>query len=633
MLSSGWVDSMFDTVGPVVPDQKTSPCRAAAFLEGVRQVTLASGRARPTIRIADKHLDVMTDLHGEVSVSAEELTTDSGIAKVVISYDNWLMDYITNQTAPIEDLHLIIDLIPTKPHWSTRWGGKISEINIKQDDKGVHTIEIMAVSHREHAKRVLLAANPLFPPEIQLPRMWVMPGPTRTICAATMGINLGRNYMPGWASVTNVMNPFGWINPLNLGGIANISPLNWPVQVAFVNPVTDQSRWSSIGSSWQDCHTVFKDILTDAGVVMRAYTYLTTDEDSPNTELEQLLTLVPDTLELMFGAELTQQKNFLKKLAAPNRNCVVFAFEDKSGHTGPTGTAIDGLIDTVAVTLDNLITPIVVDITTGETFDAGLMLNGQPVYEAAGVDRTYLLEKLALTAPMPPKIIWWEGEYSGMKTTDLTWHKGATATIMTGSKSPAIVNSALTFGIKYGLARLSDAINMWVGASTQSGVIQVPLSNGLDNLYTGQLDNTILAWQRFTDPMRAIHGGDLKYLEHFEAGSGTAYTLAAVLTLRDGYWKTRPWAAFKATTLNGMPWIAYLDYNLGDRVGFEHDGIIYVDNAYGIKWEWQWEQAVEVSLKIGEDVQKDDPFGAAFKTIANVYKFASQVAGEGTLFG
>lgn len=627
-----WVSDLLPPVpGPAVPSLVDSPCRAAAYLEGVREVTLESGRARPLLRLGDKHMNVVADLHGEISASAEELMSDSGVAKVVISYNNWLMDYVTNETMPIEDLHLLIDLVPTKPNWRTRWGGKLTEINVKRQEDGKRVIELTAVSFREHAKRLLIAANPVFPPEIQLPRMWVLPGPVRSICAATMAVNLGRNYMPGWSTITNLFNPMAWINPMNMGGFANVSPLHWPVQVAFVNPVLDQSRWSSIGSSWQDAHSVFKDLLTDAGVQMRAYTYLTSDEDSPNQELEKLLLGMPELLERLFGKDWSKEKDFLRKLVAPKRNCVMFAFEDMSGHSGPTGTVVDGIIDTVAVTLDNLITPVVVDLNTGDTFDPGNTLNGMPIYEATGIGRTHLLEQLALTAPPPPKVIWWEGEYSGVNTSSLIWHKGSAATIMTGSKSPSIVNSAQTFAIKYGLARLSDAINVWVAGPT--GQVQVPMSNGLDNLYNNQLDNTLLAWQRFTDPMRALKAGDMKWLEHFEAGTGTAYTLASILTLREGYWKTRPWCAFKAGTLNGMPWLAYIDYQLGQRVGFEHDGILYVDNVTSIKWSWSDNNAMRVDLKIGDDNNRDDPFAAAFKTMANVYKLVGQLAGEGTLFG
>ena len=626
-----WVDGLLPAVGPAVPDQRISPCRTAAYLDGKRQTVLQVGKIRPLIRLADKNLDVMTELEGEVSCSVEELMNDTGVAKVVITFDNWLMDYITNQTMPVEDLHLIIDFVPTRPNWRTRWGGKVTEIHIKSDERGAHSIEITALSHREHAKRILIAANPIFPPEIQLPRMWVLPGPVRTICAATLAINLGRLFMPGWSTITNIFNPAAWINPLGPDAFLNLNPLSWPIQVAFVNPVLDQSRWSCLGAAWNDAHSAFADILEDAGVMMRAYTYLTTDEDSPNTELEQLLTAGGRFAEALIGEAMPATEQALKKLAAPTRNCVVFSFEDKSGATGPTGTVVDGLLNTVAVTLDQLITPLTVDLRNGEIFDGGQQLNGQTVQEASGIDRTFLLERLTLTAPDPPMVIWRQGEFNGMLTNELTWRKGSVKTVMTGSKSPSIVNAAQTFAIKYGLARLSDVINTWLTGGT--GQTQVPMTGGLDALYSNQLDNTLLAWQRVTDPMRALYAGDHAFQEHFEPGGGTAYTLASVLTLREGMWKTRPWASFKATALNGQPWVCFVDYQPGDRVGFEHEGIIYVDNVYGVKWDWTWERPIGVTLKIGEDKMKSDPFGAAFKTMARIYKFVSQVAGEGTLFG
>ena len=44
------------------------------------------------------------------------------------------------------------------------------------------------------------------------------------------------------------------------------------------------------------------------------------------------------------------------------------------------------------------------------------------------------------------------------------------------------------------------------------------------------------------------------------------------------------------------------------------------------------EKPVTVSVKIGEDKQKGDPFGAAFKTMAAVYGLLSEFLGEGTIF-
>jgi hypothetical protein len=632
-----WVDNLLPTPGiPDVPDLLTEPAQCAAYLNGVRFTTLMSSKQKPLIRLGDSNIEILQELDGELDVSLEELMDDTGKCTVKVTYNNWLTDYMTNQTHLIADLHLLIDPIPTQQDWRKRWGGKITEIHIKKDDKGIHSIELTALSFFEHAKRLLVAANPIFPPEIQLPRMWVLPGPCRTICALTSFINLGRLFMPGWSFITNVFNPAGWINPLSPDAVLNVLPTAWPIQVAFVDPVLDQSRWTAIGANWTDWYKTYKDVLTDSGCQMRCYTYLTTDPDSPNVELANLLNLAPELLGMLLGIDLSTLEQGVEKLVAPLRNCCVFSFEQVDGITGPTGTAVDGLLSAVAVTLDDLITPVTVNLSTGETFDPGGVLNGEPIQDAAGVGATQLLQQLWDVAPAPPKVIWWDGTYHGLLTTDLTWHKGSVKTIMTGSKSPVIVNEAITFAIKYGLSQLSDVINEYVGIwETQNGIpgdLQTPGTPGLDELYQGQLDNTLLAWQRFTDPIRALMAGDVAWQEHFEQGSGTAYTLASVLTLRDGDWKTRAFAAFKADTIDGHPWMANIDYYLGDRVGFEDNGIIYVDNVYGIKREWSWDKPLTVSIKIGEDKQKNDPFGAAFKTMAAVYGLISEFAGEGTLF-
>lgn len=623
-----WVDTSLPIPGANgVPDPAVAPAQTAMYLNGVRDTIIASQNLRPLIRITDGSLKSMWELDGEISASVEELIDDTGKLTVTVGYQNWMADLLINQTALVEDINILVDWNPLNPNWRTRWGGKVVEIHVKKDAKGIHTLELTALHFREHAKRLLVAANPIFPPELQLPRMWVLPGPARSICALTAFVNLARLFMPALSIVTNVFNPLGWINPLNPDAALNLLPTEWPIQVAFVDPALDQSRWTSIGATWTTWHETFKDVLMDAGVAMKCYTYLTTDADSPNTELVSLLEVVPELISQITGLNLSGLERNLANAAAPLRNAIVFAFEQIDGVTGPTGTVADGLLSTVAVTLDDLITPVAVNLATGAAFDPGQVLNGAEIADAAGVSQTRLIEQLLNVAPAPPRVIWWDGTYNGMINTDLLYHKGAVKTIMTGSKSPALVNEAQTFAIRYALSQLQIVIAPGFGLPGGP-----PIGAGLDSLYQGQLDNSLFAWERFTDPVRALYGGDMAFQEHFERGSGTAYTLSSILTLRSGNWKTRAWASFSAVTLDGHPWIAGYDYHVGDRVGFEQDGIIYVDNVYGIKREWDWQRPLTITCKIGDGRGKDDPFGAAFKTIANMYSFVGALAGEGTLF-
>ena len=538
---------------------------------------------------------------------------DSGQAKLVIRYENWLTNFIVNLTNIDEDLHLLIDPVPTQPDWRTRWGGKIHQINMKKNEDGSNTIELLAISHREHAKKLMIAANPIFAPEVQLPRMWILPGNTRTILWITFMINLFRLYFPGLNVIDNLLNPVQWIDT----DLLNINPLHFPIQVAFVNPVTDQSRTSVVSGTWTDWHTATEDMLKDSGVIMRAYTWLTTDADTPHTELVSMINTLPKVLSKP-----------LDHLVRPTRNCVVFSLEDMSGQTGPTGTALDGLLNLIGVTLDDLFTTVLIDGNTG------LTLNGEPLVDVNG--DTPVFESLLGVAPAPPKAIWRDGHYSGTVESQHTQYKGAPQTIMTGGHSPVIVNEGISFGIKYGLAQLSQVIDEEIGAflSLNPGnlALQVPATPGLDNLYQGQLSDVFFAWERLTDPSRAAWNGDLAYQEYFERGSATAYTLSSVLTLREGDYKTRAYEGFVAKVRNGMPWLLDVDVRLGERAGFERDGVIYVDQITAIKRTWDREKPVLCSLSIGDDKDKSDPISRGMRALASVWQVVGALAGQGTLF-
>ena len=626
-----WVANLIDPAGAdgKVPNHVTAPAQMLKYLQGRRQTVIDIAKLRPLIRLADKNLNIHAEIEGEIDCSVEELLDDTGKCTITLSYSNWLADLLIHQTKEIEDLHILVDANPVRPNWRSRWGGKVVEIHVKQDEKGIHTIQLTALAHREHAKRLLIASNPIFPPEIAMPKMWMMPGLCRTAVTTTMFLNLARLFMPVWSTITNVFNPAAWFNPINLDAVLNFLPTAWPIQVAFVNPALDQSRWTVVGSTWTDWHSSFKDIILDAGCVIRAYTYLTTDEDSPNEELVDLLRAAPDAIGRYTGIDMTKVDTTLEKICAPKRNAVVFRVEQNDGRTGPTGTVLDGLLSTVSVTLDDLITPVMVNLNTGKVIDPGNVLGGDTISDATGINQALLFEKLTLTAPAPPSVIWWKDQFAGPIGTDLTFHKGSVKTTMTGGKSPILVNAVQDFAIKYGLSKLSDVIDWQLAAFNPQ---QAPATNGLDNLYNGELDDTLLAWQRFTDPIRALNAGDHSWQEMIEKGNSTAYTLATVLTLRTGNFKTRPYTAFKAQILNGHPHITEVDFFLGDRVGFENDGIIWVDTVWSIKREWSRNSPIKVSVGIGEDKHKTDPFAAAFRSMAMMYNAIGMTLGQQTVF-
>jgi hypothetical protein len=570
------------------PLPSSDPLSSYRYLNSRRQVLTDATRQRPLIRMQDKNLNQLATIGQEFSCQFEEIAADSGEATVVIRGGDYLGDFVRNAVRIEEDLHLSIDPIATQPSWKTRWGGKITTINVKRDSSGIHTVELVATSNREHLKTTLIASTPFFPPEVQPIRMWMLPANIRTGCSVTLFIQFLRLYFPALSIPTNIFNPAGWISPLGPDALLNFNPLSWPLQVQFCNPVLDQSRTSLLAAAWNSFHEATVDPLKDAGCTARAYTYFTDDVDNPHPELEKLV-----------GTDLAN-------LARPNRNCVVVAFEDHSGYAGPTGTAIDGVINLFASTLDDLIT------TTVFPVDADNDGEIDPLFR-----------KLFLVAPDPPWAVYRDGQHSGIIESGYHQHKGAVKTAMIYGKSPKLVNDLQTFGIRYAISQIAQAVFAFG---------ELPAVEGLDNLYQGQFDNMLLAGQRYSNPVRALLAGDLQYQEQNAKPGGTAYTLAAVLDLRLADWKKRAYRSFKTSIRNAAPFIIGVDILLDDRVGFEQDGILYVDQVSAIKYEYDRQKPITYTVSVGDTSKDADPFAQGIKALQAVAAVGSMAIGEGWIF-
>ncbi|TEA06278.1 hypothetical protein [Mycobacteroides salmoniphilum] len=566
-----------------------NPMSAYRYLDARRHTTIEETKQRPLLRLWDKNMQFIGNIAQEKSVRVEEVMADSGTGTCVIRRDNWLSDFILYDRRAEEDLHFTLDPNPTNRSWRTRWGGKVTGVTAKRSNDGLHTVEMEMVHNREHVKHLLAGANPIFPPEIQFPKMFVLPWNCRTAVSLTMFINLARQFFPLLSIPTNIFNPGAWLGVADI--IGGFDPLLWPVQVQFVNPLFDQSRTTILTSRWTDIHTVTAPLLEDAGCMIRAYTWLTEDKDSPHPELGTLA----------------------GQLARPHRNAVILAVEDKSGVTGPTGTLLDGPINLIASTADDMIT---------ETLSSVIDLDKDNDGETDP-----LIRKWFGVAPKPPWVVFKDGEYSGIVESQRTTHGATAKTIMIGGRSPGWVNQLQTFGIKYSLSQLSAVISYAIGAYQQPG------TPGLEELYQGQLDDTLLAFQRFTDPIRAIRMGDFGFLEHFEqGGGGTAYTVSGILNLRSGHWKTRAYTSFKTSIRNGMPYLLDTDFTLGDRLGFQMANVIHVDQCTAIRRSYDESTPMTIELSIGDDSEEEDPVAKATRTLAAVWGLMGMFLGSSEIF-
>ena len=156
-------------------------------------------------------------------------------------------------------------------------------------------------------------------------------------------------------------------------------------------------------------------------------------------------------------------------------------------------------------------------------------------------------------------------------------------------------------------------------------------SEGLDNLYQGQLDDTLLAFMPFVDPMRSGMVGSYARNEHFEAPGGSAFTMSSVQNARAGWWSTRPYSSMKFDIDDTLFRLGE-DIRLGSRVSTERRGVVYTDQIMAIKRRGDRNTSGRPVISFGDDSREEDPVAQGFAAIANVASFAAMLAGSGDMF-
>lgn len=552
------------------------------LLDARRRLIVDANRQRPLLRLWDKRMQYLGTVSSERTAEYERLLDDSGVGTISLRWSDWLAHLCAHDTRVQEDLHLSVDPNPNLRSWRTRLGYRVTDVRAVKHEDGTRSIEVDFISLREHAKHILLGATPFSAPEFQPLKSWIWFQNLRSNLAFTTFINLARSFWPILSLPTSLFDPAHWLT----ARVGNLSPLHWPIQVQFVNPVLDQSRMLPLAARWQDLHTISEPLMDDAGVALIDYLWLTEDTESPHPELAALVG---------------------QKLARPSRNCIILAFEDKSGVTGLTGTALDGALNLIGATLDDLITETILPLD---------------VDEDGNVDPFF--RKFLGAAPEKPSLVWRDTEYSGLISSEHKMRRGGSRTVWTGGHSPTLLNQAISFAVKYGLAQLSELFYTPSGMAVTGAM--VPGTPGLEEVYQGQLDDLFFAYEKFTNPQVAVWLNDYALLEGFEQGNGYAYVLSAALTLRQGLAKRKPRVSFTMNAKDGEPNCWGYDYSIGDRGLFEIDGIFYAEQVRAAKWSYDENTPIATVLTIGRNRDRD-PFEAGLKALADGWNAIGSLIG------
>jgi hypothetical protein len=341
----------------------------------------------------------------------------------------------------------------------------------------------------------------------------------------------------------------------------------------FTNPL-DQSNWSIVVKP-QD----FLEAMASGVVWGLAASRFETWHDMAHVMLEDAELLV-DCRRYLPGDPLPWPGANLRY------GTLVVDIIDKSGvyiGTSHGGTIFDGLARTVFEFADDFI-----DSTENLAADTS-------------VPQDYFRIGHKYTDKALPYVIFMEGDNSPIQTSSLINSPAKSVQVTVGGHSAPGVNEAFSATVQF--------------AGDMAGLGIVPLGQVIDTFVKPFYEDTLFAWWSVKSPQRAQHNGWSRYFEYFQQGANKAYSIAALMVLRAGFWATKTVVSWQVSVVDGLPFLVG-DNGLGhffleDRVGLvlkgDPAGTIHMDRCRKIDLAWDEESPPEWSLTIGDDRVFQDP--------------------------
>jgi hypothetical protein len=138
-------------------------------------------------------------------------------------------------------------------------------------------------------------------------------------------------------------------------------------------------------------------------------------------------------------------------------------------------------------------------------------------------------------------------------------------------------------------------------------------------------EDTILAWESTKSIQRAQNAGWSRYFEYFQdiGSPAKAYTIAALMVKRAGFWATKTVLANEMSVIDATPFLVgpppFGHWWLDDRIGFSLDndptGQIWMDRARKIELKWDSDTYPEWVPTIGDPRNLQDPAQRAWGKI------------------
>ena len=145
--------------------------------------------------------------------------------------------------------------------------------------------------------------------------------------------------------------------------------------------------------------------------------------------------------------------------------------------------------------------------------------------------------------------------------------------------------------------------------------------------------DTVLAWHSIKSPARAQSYGWIRKYEYFQDGADKAYTLSALMVIRQGFFATRSRFAHELSISDGSPWLVgdsgLGHFFIGDRIGAEivgdWTGTMYVDRVSSLTLAWDRDTAADWMPVIGDNSALKDPAQRAMERLQGVLSSIQQL--------
>jgi hypothetical protein len=485
-----------------------------------------------------------------------------------------------------------------------RWSGCMDRYTVVRDDFGDVYLDIVFKHDYEQAKHIICWANPFLLPQIQFPKLWVIFGPSKWCLLMTLFVNLMRLETSIWTLPDDPLDPNEWMGP-------SFNPANWRNQVVPFPIVGDNSNLTIVYSRFKPFHDVAKDTLADAQLTLTCRRYLEGD---------------PHPFEHLRGELGLQPVEDLFQLFQIRHGCLVWDIVDNSewgSETAFGGSWLTGLIRAV------------VQIASDGTTEGVDVYTGDPTYPGEYYNPGFLG-----TRPKAPWVVFEDGEYTGIKSSEFNYYEATDTSFVTGGASMPGVNE----GISAAINMAGDIITAHISVGAE---LQIPPIGGLMDAVARPLySNVFLAFQEVptlramgeTLPIAGLENllsdlGDFHYFEGWADGADRGYTLSAVMAIRAKMWATRTHTAHRIKVSDAAPYLigeaGYGHFWLGSRVatsvkGYPTPHTLFVERVNKISYKWDKDGPSGWELEIGYQDPKD-PVLKAFEMIRDINAAAGEL--------